>query len=327
MKKLFILLTLSLVCFNITQAQIFVREYFTKDNQPATEVGSDYFRVGKKIPMWRGEKERWIDTVFIDTVKTFCTSTHAIRSREVYRGGDLEGLYNFYHENGKIKEKGNYSENLKVGYVTSWYAKGAVKQTLQYFKAPGSRPGIGQNSFKIINYWDESGNQLIKDGAGYCKCYLAPDGPLEEGRVISGYRDSVWQIFSGDTLTSFEQYKTGTFVEGESVYKDNRIKYSQQFVQAEFRGGLSGMMKFLQKNIRYPSGAKTAGVQGRIFVRFWIDSYGNVSNIGLVKGVRKDLNEEAMRVVRISGPWVPALWRGIPTKSIFVLPVYFKLDF
>jgi TonB family protein len=328
MKMMYRVLCLLLLISNYATAQIAVKEYFNKDGKTNDVDKSTYYRVGKKDVIWDKQVKR-IDTIFIDTVFTFYTKTNTIRSREVYQDGRMEGPYSFYHENGRLQEKGNYKESQKVGYVTYWTDQGTVKKVYQYFYNDFlKREEKGKKeSFKIIHYWSEENNQLIKDGAGYCKCYLSEEGPLEEGKIADGYRDSVWRITSGDTLVSTEHYEDGFFLKGESVFKGKTIPYDEVSRQAEFKGGLQGMMKFLQQNIRYPAEAKRSGMQGKVFVKFIVDKEGDLSNLSVIKGVSRVLNDEAVRVIKLMPSWIPATSRGIPVKTQFVLPVYFKLDF
>lgn len=296
-------------------------EYFTKEDEKTNAKKSFYYRVGEKVLMIRGESEKWVDTVFIDTVKTFYSETNAIRSREVYRDGYREGAYSFYHTNGRLQEKGNYKEGKKVGYVIRWYEEGAVKQALLYY----SRKIWESDSFKIINYWN-AGQQLVKDGFGYCKCDFSDNGLIEEGKVTAGLRDSVWRISTGDSIVSFEQYQMGKFVKGESIYKNERLEYEEIFRVAEFPRGMKGMYKFLNQNQRYPVNARRVGKQGKVFVKFSIDAQGNFSDIRIIKSVDKELDKEALRLVKLSPVWEPAKLRGVPVKSDFVLPINFKLE-
>jgi TonB family protein len=301
-----------------------VKEFFTKDNRGTKAKDSFYYRVGKKILMEKGEKDKWLDTVFIDTVKTFYTSTNAIRSRSFYSNGYQEGSYNFYHENGRLKEKGTYKESRKVGYVVQWTDAGKLKQALQYFYQ--RKAGSWEDSFKIFNYWDEAGIQIVKEGNGYCSCQFDDDDPLESGKVVNGFRDSVWHISSGDTIISLERYTRGNFISGESAYRGKRYTYVEKFVAAQFPGGYVGMMKFLQKNIRYPQQARRMGNEGKVFIKYKVDKTGVIYDLEVLKGVSHDLNKEAIRVIKLMPSWIPSTIRGIPTKSLFVLPVSFKLS-
>ncbi len=326
MKTLSKILLISFFVSNTAMAQGIVKDYFDTSGKTKDASKSIYYRIGKKMIVNRKDG-LGRDTILVDTVFTYYSSTNTIRTRSFYKEGIQQGPYTFYHENGKIQEKGFYMQNARIGYITQWYDKGTVKQTMQYFFVE-NRPLEQQDSFKIINYFDEANNQLIKNGNGYCKCYFRwDDPPLEEGKVSSGYRDSIWQITFADTLVAYDEYEAGTFIKGESVYKGSHIKYDQKFVMPEFKGGMQGMLTFLKQTIRYPSEAKRNGTQGRVFVRFVIDANGNVSDLEIVKGVSDALDRESIRVVKASNKkWIPAKSRGIPVKSAFVLPVYFKLE-
>lgn len=106
---------------------------------------------------------------------------------------------------------------------------------------------------------------------------------------------------------------------------DDKIFYAVE-QQAEFPGGLQAMMKFLQKNIKYPASAKRMGIEGKVFVKFIVDKEGGISSMEVIKGINADLNNEAIRVIKLMPPWKPGKQNGRAVKSQFVLPVYFKLD-
>lgn len=106
---------------------------------------------------------------------------------------------------------------------------------------------------------------------------------------------------------------------------DDKIFYAVE-QQAEFPGGLQAMMKFLQKNIKYPASAKRMGIEGKVFVKFIVDKEGGISAIEIMKGMNADLDKEAIRVIKLMPPWKPGKQNGRSVKSQFVLPVYFKLD-
>ncbi|MBL7832425.1 MAG: energy transducer TonB [Cyclobacteriaceae bacterium] len=181
------------------------------------------------------------------------------------------------------------------------------------------------DSFKIVSYW-AGGHELVKDGFGFYDGDLFDTGLFEKGKVVGGYRDSVWYINAGDSVLSREWYEKGQFLRGESTYKDELIKYDEIVEQAVFPGEIKGMMRFLQKNIKYPPEARQAGMQDRVFVKFEVDAQGKISAIRVIKGRYESLNKEAIRVVRSSPKWIPGKLRGIPVKSDFVLPINFKLD-
>ena len=94
---------------------------------------------------------------------------------------------------------------------------------------------------------------------------------------------------------------------------------------AQFPGGQAKLMQWLSSNIRYPDIAQQNGVQGRVVVKFVVEKDGSVSNPTIVKGVDKDLDAEALRVVKRMPKWQPGKNNGQPVRSYFTLPVQFKL--
>ena len=101
------------------------------------------------------------------------------------------------------------------------------------------------------------------------------------------------------------------------------------FVRAEvaplYPGGESAMMKFLQRNIKYPTIAKENGVKGTVFVQFVVEKDGKVSDVVVVKGVDKSLDAEAKRVVSSMPKWAAGVQGGVPVAVQYVLPVKFEL--
>ena len=67
--------------------------------------------------------------------------------------------------------------------------------------------------------------------------------------------------------------------------------------QAEFPGGQAALMKWLSNNIRYPEAAQQNDIQGRVIVKFVVEKDGSIGAASIVKGVDKDLDREALRVV------------------------------
>ena len=95
---------------------------------------------------------------------------------------------------------------------------------------------------------------------------------------------------------------------------------------AEFPGGQAALMKWLSQNIRYPEAAQQNDIQGRVVVKFVVEKDGSVKNAEIVRGVDKDLDREALRVVNKMPKWQPGKNNGVAVRSYFNLPVTFKLE-
>lgn len=96
--------------------------------------------------------------------------------------------------------------------------------------------------------------------------------------------------------------------------------------RASFPGGESAMYSWLQKNLRYPERAQQNDIQGRVIVRFVVNKDGSIEQVAIAKGVDKDLDQEAIRVVKRMPKWQPGKNNGQAVRSYFTLPVTFKLQ-
>ena len=86
-------------------------------------------------------------------------------------------------------------------------------------------------------------------------------------------------------------------------------------------GGLQG----IQEKIVYPEIAKRAGVQGRVFIKAYINEKGDVDKAEVIKGIGAGCDKAAIKAVKET-KFVPGRQRGKPVKVQVSIPIYFKLD-
>jgi|TARA_B110000438_G_scaffold303623_1_gene366044 periplasmic protein TonB len=94
----------------------------------------------------------------------------------------------------------------------------------------------------------------------------------------------------------------------------------------EFPGGDLGLMKFIQKNVKYPAIAKEYNITGKVYVSFIVDKQGKVTNVKIVRGVDKNLDAEALRVVSMLPKYKPGKQRGKSVRVMFTIPINFTLN-
>jgi TonB family protein len=92
----------------------------------------------------------------------------------------------------------------------------------------------------------------------------------------------------------------------------------------QFKGGKKGLDYFITRNIVYPVYSQQNCIQGTVQVRFRLNPAGRVYDSAVEKGYGTDLDDEALRVVRMtSGKWtVPASY---DTTQFIVMPINFSL--
>lgn len=94
--------------------------------------------------------------------------------------------------------------------------------------------------------------------------------------------------------------------------------------QPKFKGGEKSLLSFLINNQIYPEYSKFNCIQGTIYVQFKLNHQGKVFDSDVQRGLGVDLDDEALRLIRLSsGRWiVPA---DHDTTQAIVLPVNFSL--
>ena len=93
-----------------------------------------------------------------------------------------------------------------------------------------------------------------------------------------------------------------------------------------FPGGDLGLMKFIQRNVKYPPIAKEYNIEGKVYISFIVDKSGSVTNVKIVRGVDKNLDAEAVRVVKLLPKYKPGKQRGKPVRVMFTIPINFTLS-
>jgi protein TonB len=94
----------------------------------------------------------------------------------------------------------------------------------------------------------------------------------------------------------------------------------------EFPGGDLGLMKYIQKNVKYPPIAKEYNITGKVYISFIVDKSGSVTNVKIARGVDKNLDAEAMRVVKSLPKYKPGKQRGQAVRVMFTIPINFTLN-
>jgi len=92
-----------------------------------------------------------------------------------------------------------------------------------------------------------------------------------------------------------------------------------------FPGGAESMNRFILENIRYPETAKESGMEGVVHIRFIVDTNGVIRNARVVRGISRDFDEEALRMINNMPSWVPGKQGGKPVASEMEIPVRFKI--
>ena len=93
----------------------------------------------------------------------------------------------------------------------------------------------------------------------------------------------------------------------------------------QFPGGAAEFMKWLTKNLRYPSSAQSQQVKGRVVAQFIINRDGSVTDLEVTEHLNRACDNEVLRVLRMMPKWQPGLMDAKPCRTKVCIPVVFNL--
>lgn len=108
----------------------------------------------------------------------------------------------------------------------------------------------------------------------------------------------------------------------QSDDSDNEV-YSLVEEAAQFPGGQSEMLKFIQENRQYPEEAKSLNLHGRVIVSFIVERDGSLSNITVKRSLGSGCDEEAIRIIESMPKWKPGKQKGKEVRCSFMVPITF----
>ena len=109
--------------------------------------------------------------------------------------------------------------------------------------------------------------------------------------------------------------------------KKEAVPFTQVEVKPTFNGGDAGnFSKWVNEQLEYPENCKKEGISGRVTLTFTVSETGKVTDVNVLRGVHKDLDNEAIRVVSSSPDWTPGLKDGKPVAIKYTFPVLFQAD-
>jgi len=236
------------------------------------------------------------------------------------------GKFEYYYPSGQIESEGEYDMGMKTGIWNYWYPNGRLKDKVQYNIA--LLKNAEDNSTFIIDHWDSLGNQQVIDGYGTYTTYHE-SGPVKEtGPVSNKIKHGDWTgYFENGAIYYQENIVHGKLIGGTSFDTlGNNFTYSEFVVHAEPTGGLEAFYSYVSQHLTYPNKAKRAGIEGKVFVQFTVETNGKISTVSVPKGIGGGCDEEAMQVIKSSPAWQPGYHRGQKARQKMILPITFRLE-
>jgi TonB family protein len=176
-----------------------------------------------------------------------------------------------------------------------------------------------------------------KEGRVTVSYVIQPDGTISKATLISApdqlLGDAVvkavnesprWEPAKNPEIQDpFGTTVTVKFILPDKVLSDDTFIIVEQM--PEYPGGNAALLEFIKNNTRYPEAAKADKIEGRVIVKFVVNTKGKVEDAGVIKGVHPLLDAEAIRVVSLLSGWLPGAQGGQPVNVWYMVPVSFSL--
>ncbi|MFA6150687.1 MAG: TonB family protein [Chitinophagaceae bacterium] len=211
---------------------------------------------------------------------------------------------------------------------TDYYPDGKIHSTTIYrIDSPEIKNGYHK-------YYAETG-LLFKEGNykngkedGLWKCYRASGALWFEEEMKNGVNNGYLKAYyPNGALKVKERYENGNLWEGKRYGHDGRDTTFYKFKEMpEFVGGSQAMYEYLTEHIVYPPQAFKKKFEGKVTIKFAVDTDGSLIEVHVARPVYRDLDKEALRVVSAMPKWKPGTLDDKPIKIYFQVPIKFVLQ-
>ena len=152
--------------------------------------------------------------------------------------------------------------------------------------------------------------------------------------------DENQSVVARDILEAVVKFQTSKPVQSQTLQKSDTVPavvrsqnpddlqktYSKVEVESEYPGGQDAWIQYLIKNVVYPPDAVKKNIQGKVVVQFIVYSDGHIGDVKVLESPDQSLSQEAIRIIKKSGLWTPAIDHGKQVNAYKRQPIIFKLQ-
>lgn len=302
--------------------------------------------------------------VFVGAVKDYTKAGKLIMSGS-YLGGKRNGTFINYYSSGRKASEGEYADGVRVGKWVYYHPNEKLRCEALFeageprvllFNDSTGRPIIQNGTGPWEETYEEpsTGEPMVIRGLinNYQKHGIwtrtAPDGQVwyemrfihgefAEGSIVAdSMKVSVIHPMQDILPEDAKHHRVEQFIRGEDVtrsdypyLREQPSRFDPIYTIVEYsahpKDGIAGFYNEVARLIRYPPDARRRGIQGRVFVEFIIERDGSLTDVKCIKGVGAGCDEEAVRVIRLTGKWTPGVQGRKRVRQRYTLPIIFRL--
>lgn len=110
-----------------------------------------------------------------------------------------------------------------------------------------------------------------------------------------------------------------------SLLPQTQKKKKDKIEMPKFPTGQRGLQKYLLEEAQFPAEARRSGAVGEVVVGFTVEANGVITGVRVLRSVSKELDAEAVRVVKNMPDWKPGKKNGKKVRTELTIPINFKV--
>lgn len=246
-------------------------------------------------------------------------------------------------------------QKLDTVFYNMFWKETKVKDSIEYYRiATKVKNEFQVNDYYINNQLQMSGTFSSLDNEnrnGHFKFYAKSGELSSEGIYRNNLKQGIWKdykngqiwvssIYEDDSLNGeFLVFHPNGKIKRNDIYRKGELKVGLCYDKngndttyfpfkeyAQFAGGEEKMYNFIDETIEYPMKALNKKIEGRVIIRFYVDTNGKVKEPIILSNTPDILNKSALKCIKSMPDFIPASEDGQKIPTYFVLPIVFKLD-
>jgi TonB family protein len=211
----------------------------------------------------------------------------------------LEGSAIDFFPNGNKKRISTYREGKVVGDAVDYFPNGKIYEVLKF-----------DPTIQFIECRDSIGHVLAEKGNGLWEYYD------ENFNDIIGIN-----IIKRGVSTDDAHYIPPM---GEDIEHKGKA-YKPLDTAPSYKGKIKAFNEFVKENIQYPEIDKQKNIKGKVYLNFIVEKDGTLTTVKVIHSISKTIDAEAIRILKLSSPWIPGSVNNAPVRTRFNVPIYFPI--
>lgn len=234
------------------------------------------------------------------------------------------GRYVAFYSNEVMSDSGYYANDMKSGDYYRWYDYGKIQSVYHY---------LNDMPVDTCTEWFEDGSiatQMVcdKQGNGTMTEYHNNGVTKGSGSVKRGEKNGSWNYFDELGRPAMQiEFDNGIPLEANCFSEKGKASTGDCifFREAAFPGGVEGWVYFLKQNMHYPDEAMDKKIQGIVRVKFAVNVNGSLSNFRILESPGEAFSVEAIRIMKRSPRWQPAIELNRPVQRFIIQAIAFTV--